>query len=74
MPQDAPKTVTETPKTLLDGTPEGKMLKILEFFYDFQDFSFLHPGGSKSAQDVLKTAEDGPKRAPRGPKMAPRGL
>ena len=47
------------------------MLKNLLFFYDFQDFSFLRPGGSKRAQDVPKTAEDGPKRAPRGPKMAP---
>ena len=50
------------------------MLKILWFFYDFQDFSFLRSGGSKRAQDVPKTAEDGPKRAPRRPKMAPRGL
>ena len=42
------------------------MLKILWFFYDFQDFSFLRPGGSKRAQDVPKTAVDGPKRASKG--------
>ena len=46
------------------------MLKIIWFFYDFQDFSFLLSGGSKRAQDVAKTAEDGPRRAPRRPKMA----
>ena len=62
------------PRRFRTGPRRAKMLKILKFFYDFQDFSFLCPGGSKRAQDVLKTAEDGPKRAPRGPKMAPRGL
>ena len=41
------------------------MLKILWFFYDFQDFSFLRSGGSKRAQDVSK-AVDGPKRASKG--------
>ena len=48
------------------GLRRAKMLKILWFFYDFQDFSFLRSGGSKRAQDVPKTAEDGPKRAPEG--------
>ena len=42
------------------------MLKILWFFYDFQDSSFLRPRGPKKAQDVSKTAVDGPKRASEG--------
>ena len=48
------------------GFRRAKLLKILWFFYDFQDFSFLRPGGSKRAQDVPKTAVDGPKRASKG--------
>ena len=64
MPQDAPKTVTETPKTLLDGIPEGKNVENpMVFSMIFRISRFCSP-----------EAPRGPKMWPRRPKMSPRGL
>ena len=74
MSLDASKTASETSKTLPDGTPETKNVeKNYRFSYDFPEFSFFRPWGSKRVPDGPKTAVDGSKRGEGGPRWAHEG-
>ena len=85
MLQAAPETAQEIPKTLLDGTPEAKIVEKTMVFLCFLGLVVLEPlrlqesprwpqDGPRWPQDGAKTSQDGTNTAPRVPQGGSRWL